>query len=243
MKRLVLILILLVFTFSFLTADVYIKQKTHTNAFKMMNQEQPAKDVITEQWIGKNKFASHNKDQSMIIDTNKKVLIMINHKTKTYIFMTLPLDISKYMPEQIAQMMKQMMGNLSITVKQTGETKMIGNWKCNRYDMTMTMMGMPMKMTHWASTDVPFDWKKISALMLESVAKIQMNLNEASINEMKKVKGYTIATDMTMNMMGATMSVKMVTLEITNKPAGPEVYSIPPGYTKKDKMSMADMKK
>lgn len=243
MKKLVLILILLVFTFSFLTADVYIKQKTHTDAFKMMNQEQPAKDVITEQWIGNNKFASHNKDQSMIIDTNKKVLIMINHITKTYIFMTLPLDISKYMPEQMAQMMKQMMGNLSITVKQTGETKMIGKWKCNRYDITMTMMGMPMNMISWASTDVPFDWKKISTLMLESVAKIQMNLNEASIKEMKKVKGYTIATDMTMNMMGAKMSVKMVTLEISNKPAGPEVYSVPPGYTKKDKMSMSDMKK
>jgi hypothetical protein len=53
MKRLILVLILLAFTFSFLTADVYIKQKTHTDAFKMMNQEQPAKDVITEQWIGK----------------------------------------------------------------------------------------------------------------------------------------------------------------------------------------------
>ena len=209
MKKLVLILILLVFTFSFLTADVYIKQKTHTDAFKMMNKEQPAKDVITEQWIGNNKFASHNKDQSIIIDTNKKVLIMINHITKTYIFMTLPLDISKYMPEQIAQMMKQMMGNLSITVKPTGKTKMIGKWKCNRYDMTMSVMGMPMNMIFWASTDVPFDWKKISALMLESVAKIQMNLNEDSINEMKKVKGYTIATEMTMNMMGAKMSVNI----------------------------------
>ncbi len=243
MKRLILVLILLAFTFSFLTADVYIKQKTHTDAFKMMNQEQPAKDVITEQWIGINKFASHSKDQSMIIDTNKKALIMINHKTKTYIYMTLPLDISKYMPEQMAQMMKQMMGNLSITVKSTGETKMIGKWKCNRYDMTMSVMGMPMNLTSWASTDVPFDWKKISALMLESIAKIQMNLNEASINEMKKVKGYTIATEMTMNMMGAKMSVKMVTLEISNKPAGPEVYSVPPGYTKKDKMSMQDMKR
>ncbi len=243
MKKLVLILILLVFTFSFLTADVYIKQKTHTDAFKMMNQEQPAKDVISEQWIGDNKFASHSKDQSIIIDTNKKVLIMINHITKTYIFMTLPLDISKYMPEQIAQMMKQMMGNLAMTVKSTGETKMIGKWKCNRYDMTMTVMGMPMNLISWASTDVPFDWEKIGALMLESVAKIQMNLNEASINEMKKVKGYTIATEMTMNMMGAKMSVKMITLEISNKPAGPEVYSVPPGYTKKDKMSMEDMKK
>ena len=243
MKKLVLILILLVFTFSFLTADVYIKQKTHTDAFKMMNQEQPAKDVISEQWIGDNKFASHSKDQSIIIDTNKKVLIMINHITKTYIFMTLPLDISKYMPEQIAQMMKQMMGNLAMTVKSTGETKMIGKWKCNRYDMTMTVMGMPMNLISWASTDVPFDWEKIGALRLESVAKIQMNLNEASINEMKKVKGYTIATEMTMNMMGAKMSVKMITLEISNKPAGPEVYSVPPGYTKKDKMSMEDMKK
>ena len=43
-------------------------------------------------------------------------------------------------------------------------------------------------------------------------------------------------------MMGAKMSTKMVTLEISNKPAGPEVYSVPPGYTKKEKMSMEDMK-
>jgi hypothetical protein len=35
-------------------ADIYMKQKVHTDEFKMMGQTQPAKDAISVFWLGEN---------------------------------------------------------------------------------------------------------------------------------------------------------------------------------------------
>jgi len=42
-----------------------------------------------------------------------------------------------------------------VTVTPVADTKTVGPWKCTGYDATLTMMGMPMQLRVWASTDVP----------------------------------------------------------------------------------------
>ena len=106
------------------------------------------------------------------------------------------------------------------------------------------MMGMPMVMNMkvWASTDVPVDWEGVMKMMMDNMMKAQMRLSDAAIQEMKKVKGYWIEVEMAMNMMGADVKSKTEVLEISKKSADANVYAVPEGYTKKDKMSMGDMK-
>lgn len=233
MKKLLLVSILVLLSVTFLSADVYIKQQIKTSAF--MNQ--PAKDMLQEQWFGTNKIATITQDNSYAVNLNEKKFYLIYNKSKTYVEATLPLDISKLMPEQMAGMMKGMMDSMTVSVQPNGQSKKILNWNAKGYDVKMNMMGMDMKMVFWAATDVPFDWKKLSSLSYE-LYKAQMKVGEKFINEFKKIEGFPIAYDM--EMMGMKMS--LTTVEISDKPSPAGVYAPPTGYTKKDKMGMEDMK-
>ena len=64
----------------------------------------------------------------------------------------------------------------------------------------------------------------------------------ASITEFMKINGYQVASEMTMNMMGANMKVTSQVVEITKKDAPAGVYSVPAGFTKKDTLSLQDMR-
>ena len=232
----------LVFCVSFLTADIYIKQKTHTDEFSMMGQKTPASDTMNDFWIEKNKMAMLNDTMSFIIDLDKKVAIMISHESKTYVEMAFPIVISEYLPAQMAQMI----GDVTATVTPTGETQNVNKWKCNGYDVitSMDMMGMEMKtaMKVWASTDVPFDWKMFAEKMLQMLNPM-MPMGQEAINEFVKIKGWFIRTESTTNMMGTEMKSTMEVIDITKEAAPPGIYSPPEGYKKMDKLSMQDIKK
>lgn len=232
MKKLILIVTLVMISFAFLHADVYIKQKTNTGAF----MGQPAKEVFQEHWLGKNKMAMISQNNSMILNIETQKLYMVNHGNKSYIETALPLDMTKLMPEQMAQMMKGMMEGMTINVQPNGQTKQVANWNASGYDVKITVMGMEMKMTFWASKDVPFDWKKYSDLYSE-VYKAQFKMGEKFMEEFKKVQGFPVATEM--DAMG--MKAITTTVEISQKDPGPDTYSVPAGYAKKDKLSMEDM--
>lgn len=244
MKKLYLTVLILFVSFAFLNAaDVYIKQKVHTDPITIMGQSQPAKDEISEMWIGDKRFAYHREDSSQIVDLSKNIMYMINHARKTYIEATLPFDIADYMPEQMAQMMQSMMGGIKIEVTPTGQTKTIGSWKCDGYNVTMDMMMMQMNMEIWATADVPFDWKKFSQEGMGNFMKAQMRLDDSTIKEFEKIKGFMIYTETKGKMMGAEMRSTSEVVEISKKPAGDAAYSVPEGYTKQEKLSMEDMRR
>lgn len=118
MKKLFALTLLVLIAALSLSADVYVKQKTHTDS--MMGQ--PARDDIMEQWIGDNAnaFATVSPDQSFIVDLKKNLLYMVNHKSKTYVETTLPLDLSKLLPPEYAAMvgMIKMTATVSPTTRQ-----------------------------------------------------------------------------------------------------------------------------
>ncbi len=232
MKKLILIVSLLVISVVFLSADVYIKQKSNVGAF----MGQPAKETIQEHWLGTNKMAMITPETTMIMNMETKKLYMANHGNKTYLETNLPLDMTKLMPEQMAGMMKGMMEGMTMTVQPNGKTKKVLDWNTSGYDVKITIMGMEMKMIFWASKDVPFDWKKYTDVYSE-VYKAQFRMGEKFMEEFKKVQGFPVETEM--DAMG--MKVTTTTVEISQKNPGPGIYSVPAGYSKKDKFSMEDM--
>jgi len=228
MKKLFVIITLLFVSFAFLSADVYIKQET--NAAGQIN--------IQETWLGKGRMASTSTSGKFIMDMAKKKVFMLNPKAKTYVETDLPLDMSKIMPEQMAAMMQGMMSGVEVSLNPNGQTKKIGNWNAKGYDFNIKMMGMDMKMTMWASNEVPFDWKEYLGIYSEMYKVTMMNVGTKFVNEFKKLEGYPLGTEM--NMMG--MNITTTTVEISEKKPGPDVYNVPPDYTKKDKLTMEDMR-
>ena len=237
MKKAVLIAISVLAAALLLPADVYIKTNVHTDAFEMMGQKQPAKDEVTEQWVGNGLLANKTGEKVMIMDMNKKVMYIINPKDRSYVETALPLDMSKLVPKEAAGMMSMM--KVTVKVTPNGQKQKIGSWNCIGYDVDMNMMMMQMKMKVWATTEVPFDWKAFSKMYV-NVSKMQF-MDDAAIAEFMKINGYQVAMEMSMDMMGSKMKVTSQVVEISQKPAPAGTYSVPAGYSKKDTLSMSDM--
>jgi len=240
MKRIFnIIFILFLFASLSYSADVYVKQQSHTDAFEVMGQSQPAKDEVNHIWLGNDKMATHGKEQSVIINLNDEKMYMINHQNKTYVEMDLPLDISQYFPPQFSQMM----GSITVKVTPTNESVKIREWNCSGYDVEMNIMMMTTKQKIWASTDVPFDWKMYSEKMLPKLIQSTMMLGEDSAEEFMKIKGFQIKTESTMNMMGTDVKSTSEVVEITEKDAPAGTYQPPSDYEKRDKFSMQEMQR
>lgn len=240
MKKFFALVAIIVIAALSLSADVYIKTKTHTDALSIMGQTQPAKDEINETWFADTKLAFITKEQSMVVDLAKNMIYLI-YPNKTYIESTLPFDFAKILPDQMAAMAGMMKMTVS-GVGPTGETKKVGKWNCQGYKATMSIMGMSMNMILWTTTDVPFDPAKYMKLY-GNVFKSQMRLDEASIKEFDKIKGFQAASETSGEMMGAKIHTTSEVTEIAQKAAPAGVYSIPAGYTKRDKLTMEEASK
>lgn len=232
MKKVLMLCVVVLMSGLLLQADVYIKQQVKMGSF----MGQPGKDTTAETWMGDNRMATDSGDGGMIALLNQKKVYMINHSDRSYIETDLPLDMTKIMPEQMASMMKGMMDSMSISMAPNGKTKKVGKWNAKGYDVTMTMMGQNMKMVFWASNDVPFDWKRYSRTYAQ-LYSAQFNMGNKFVQEFLKMDGYPVATEMDMMGMKATTEV----VEITKKAPGANVYKVPEGYTKKDRMDAKGM--
>ncbi len=246
MKKFFLLLTCVLLSVHFLGADVYVKQKTHTGAFELMGQKQPAKDEINEMWLGTGKMSVIRGDVTMVFDINKKKMWYIFHKTKSYFQTGLPLDTSKFLPPQASQMMSGTKVKVSVTPN--NQSKRIGKWNCKGYDVVMNIItpatAMKMKMLSWASTDVPFDWRVFQEKLAPEMWKATMarlSVGDEVVNQFKKMKGFQVGMEMSMDLMGATMRVRSEVMEITTKPAPEGTFGPPEGYEQKDKLSMTDI--
>jgi len=245
------ILIGVVLTTAQARADIYMKQKTHTGAMKVMGQSQPEKDTTMVTWLGPNKARMDQEDgTSSILLADKKVLYLINHNKKQYSEM--PLDFDKMieqatagaagedpekakamekMPGFMKNMMKGVMSGMSATVTETGETKKIGSWNCRKYliEMNMAMMGK-MNSEAWATEDLKVDYG-LYFTSTNAMMAAQPGFDKI-VQEMQKIKGVVVSQTGTINVMGSDVTTTTELLECTDKAAPAGTYDLPAGYAK-----------
>jgi hypothetical protein len=242
-KFLSVLSVLLVFCLAFgaatARADVYMKQKTHTGSSTMRGKTQPEKDETAVIWLGENKSRTDNDSgRSVIFLADKGLLYVIDHNKKTY--MEMPLDLGKSMNEalagqgeqgqKVADMMKGMMGGMTVKVADTGETKMIGSWNCRKYLIDTKMSMGETSSEVWATEDIKIDPKlyfTAAYAMMASLPGFQ-----DMIKEMQKVKGVIAYQVSTAKMMGSDVKTTMELLECAGKSAPAGTYDLPAGYTK-----------
>jgi len=228
-----------------LQADVYIKQKNHTDGFSMMGQSQPAKDDVFVTWMGKNMARlDQGEDTSIIILLDKNVMYMVNHAEMTYTEMaiggksdilTSAISGSDMSDEEQAQAKKMMQGfsqmmKPSVSVTETGESKKIKGWNCKKYDLTMTMMGMTSNAETWATEDIKIDYELYRNLTMSLMG--QMSGIEDMLKEMEKIKGIIVLQESSMSMMGTDVKSSQELMEVSDKPAPAGTYTVPAGYKK-----------
>lgn len=238
MKKFSLVFLMLVILTGFITAEYYIKQNTHTDAYNMMGRDYPTKDIISETWLGDEKFAMVSENTTTILDTVNKVVFVINHQDKTYVEMPLPFKIENYLGEQ-AKQARMMMQSMTATVTPSGETRQIEKWDCKGYNVKMSMGGMmEMDMKIWATLDVPFKLDTIKKLRNISMELSGTMGGEDLIREFDKIDGFQVASEIEVKVMGQSIKTTTKVIEINEKPAPAGVYQVPEGYQKSDTLPM-----
>ena len=232
-------------------ADIYMKQKVHTDALKVMGQNQPAKDEIMVFWLGENKARTDQEaGTSSLFLGEKKILYMIDHNKKTYAEM--PLDLNKMfdesagaaagddpemaeakkkMPAFMKNLMKGAMGSMSAKVTETGETKKIGSWNCRKYLIEMDM-GMAGKTNSeaWATEDLKIDYS-LYFTSANAMLASQPGFDKI-VKEMRKIKGVIVYSTAKISVMGSDVTSTTELLECSDKSAPAGNYDVPAGYKK-----------
>jgi hypothetical protein len=231
-------------------ADVYMKQKVHTDELKMMGQTQPAKDEISVIWLGENLARmDQGAATSSILLGDKKILYMLDHNKKTYAEMPLDFDkmfdeaaaagagddqetaeAKKKMPGFMKGLMKGMMGGMSAKVTETGETKKIGSWNCRKYIIEMDM-GMGKSVAEaWATEDLKINYS-LYFTSANAMLASQPGFDKI-VKEMQKVKGVIVYQTAKVKVMGSEVTSTTELLECSEKSAPAGNYDIPADYKK-----------
>jgi hypothetical protein len=240
MKKTALIFSALLILASFAGADVYVKTKTHSDP--MMGG--PARDSISEQWLGAYQVAMIFGNLSSVLDFRKGIITVIAHKTKSYVEASFPFNFSKLFSPEMSAMRQG--GNTSTTVKPTGIKKNVGQWPCDEYEaatiITTPMGNMTLKKKIYATENVPFDADSYAANLLPVRLQFIPGTDRAFIREMMKIKGFWILDEIVVEVMGKRTKTISEVVEISEKAAPSGIYDVPAGYTKKDRFDMKDMR-
>lgn len=224
------------------SADIYMKQKLHTDATQVMGTVQPARDVIAEIWITDKGFRSDEPGQTTLMLGKEQKMIIIDHDAKTY--MEHPLNMNEMMsamgadenPEAKAamqQMMQQMM-KMDAVVKETKDQKTINNWKCRKYILTINSGMGPITSEVWATEDLKVDrkvYEQLAAQMLSSLPGLQSSVDGMK-KELAKIKGVQVMTISTFTMMNQTHRTTTELIEFKEGTAPAGIFAIPAGYKK-----------
>jgi hypothetical protein len=224
-------------------ADVCVKQHSHTDGYYYGGMNNPPEDEDTELWIGADKMAVHGENTAVIIDNGAALMTFINHTDSSYVEIALPMDWSKVVDEQL-------LGRLNMFKRQgeivpTGETKKIGDWECAGYKLVTWIPYMDIKydereMTTWAVTNAPIDMTAYGEMVVE-LGKLR-NFSDELIEETKKIEGLPVESVGVVYQKGFSVDTNDALIEMFEGDAPEGVYAAPEGYTKKDQLTLQDLR-
>lgn len=239
MKKLCIFIIITLFTTILINADVYIKQKVHTDSYYYGGIIRPAEDFELETWIGEKKMAYFEQDLAIKIDMEKNRLLVLDKREKTYLGTMLPPELSRLVQQQLVSRIQQL--QYVGTVTDTKKTRTIGKWKCKEYKINSYFLNEGTRINEtdsviWVSADVPIDletYQQMNTTLLKS-----RNYSQAFIQELKTIKGFMIGSESYFYPKGFSVKSTKTMIEMSKKKPGEFTYSVPVGYNKKENLSI-----
>jgi len=241
-KNLVFIMVLAGIT-AFIYGDVYIRKKEHTDSYYYSGITTPAQDYVNEMWIGPGKMASIQGNRVTIVDVKRSRVLLINKKEKNYVEIPLPLDLSKELPGQALSFRRQY--RVHGTIKSTGKTWAIGQWKCKGYQFSSYISNRGDRQydtdsTLWLAAGVPVDIEQYNR-MNAVFYKLYGNFSDELIGRITKIKGFEVLAETCLYIKGVPVKSTSTVTHMEQQEPPPGIYSVPSGYTKKEGLSLDDL--
>jgi hypothetical protein len=170
-----------------------------------------------------------------IVDLAAGKIVQIDHKKKSYYETTFE-EMQRYfaqLNEMLASnpMMESMMGKVKeVQVQKAAETREILGYTCTKYVLSM---GEKFKETLWVTPELKmpltyYDASKMSYAMMGPMA----GRFEKMLDEMKKIDGFPLGTDVDMKMMGMDASSRSEVIEISKADIAADAFAVPNSYKK-----------
>jgi hypothetical protein len=233
------VLFVLLLSAGIAAADLKVIKQTHQDGFTIMGQTQPAEDKQQTTWIGTNMMYMDQGDNVTIVRLDTMKLYVVDHTTKTYHVLDLPVDLSTLVPPEMQPMLAMM--QFEVTVTPTDEHKQVGEWNARRYDMSMTSQMFSMKSTMWVTKVAGYDPEAFNSMYVH-LNSLQPGMADA-VKEMGKIDGLVVEQQGLMTMMGNEVGTSEKTISIDNMDAPAGTYDPPAGYTEKPFDFMAKMQR
>ena len=188
------------------------------------------------QYLTPERMRMSDGENDTIVDVSGGKIVQIDHKKKTY-FETTFAEMQQHFA-QLAEMldsnpmMESMMGKVTqVDVQKTANTREIAGHSCTDYVITL---GASFSETVCVTPDVeiPVEYYDASKMMYAMMGPMASRF-EKMLDEMKKLDGFALATDLDMKVMGMDASSSSEVTEIREGTVPDEVFAIPSGYKKK----------
>jgi hypothetical protein len=242
MKTIVVIIAVLVFAAS-AAADTLIKIESHTDDYYYGGRIHAAVDGSSEMWFGAGKIAHITETRMFVFNLDDNQLLFVNLDDSTYVETQLPLDWSACADERTLSILEryQRFG----TVAGTKDSETVGGRTCKVYSAeswinTDDGRYSEREETLWISKDLPLDWSFYKQL-LPHLAKLQ-NYRDDFAAETATMGGFPVRTDTRVYIKGFSVNSYEKVVKVKETLAPENTYSPPAGFTKKDRVTIEDLR-
>jgi hypothetical protein len=225
------------------SADTLIKLESHTDDYYYGGRVHAAVDQETDTWFGDGTMSIATEARMFIFDLHESRLTFVNFDDSTYVETPLPLDWAACADERALSILDryQRFG----TVEKTNKSEEIDGHVCDVYSIeswinTDDGRYSEREMTMWVSKEAALNWDTYMRF-LPNLWKLQ-NYQQEFANEWNRVIGVPLRTETKTYVKGFAVNSYERVVEIKEAEAPDNAYSPPPGFTKKDRISMRDLR-
>jgi hypothetical protein len=223
-------------------ADTCLKQIRHTDEYNYGGTVTPEENTEIEMWLGGKKMACISPTRYVIMDVGNNALIFANRRDSSYVETTLPFDWNNLLDEGAVAYLarRRTMG----VVEESGEDRDVLGHRCKGYIIQTWTESDGRRLNErvervWLTTELSIDWdayRKISEYDMRL-----KNYDEALIDALSKVEGVPMLTETDLQWRGSGLKSTEEVVEIIEMVPEDDVYTLPAYFTRKDRLTTADL--
>jgi hypothetical protein len=216
-------------------ADVVLTEQRVREAFVFQGQEQPRVEQTVVTWYGDGSVRRDEGEVSFLVSSKDSTLTILDHEAKTSSVLELPVEIERYVPEEMRPRLREFREamKLDTSITPTEVREKIAGHDARRVDIVVTSptMGMRTELEMWMADDVGVQ-PELFALAARTLAALQPASGDF-VEKLIALGGYPVRTVTKTASMGTEAATKEELVSVETKTAAAGWYTVPSGYTSK----------
>ncbi len=197
--------------------------------------------AVSETWVGRDVISVSERDRTVILDRRRQQLILIDHRSETWVETRLPLEVSNVLGEELQRGRREI--RTTGEVEETEDTRRILGRRCPEFRVTSwnsrgSSRSNPQSFSVWTTIDVPFDLDLLHQVLFN--LRLLYNRDAGYRRELEKMPGLQMRLEMRQGSRLATRRFVDEVEEISSLAPPTGIYQPPRGYRRIDRFEHLD---